>query len=740
MPDASVAPLPDAFLLRLHVSDDSFAAAMRAADFVRFPTTGRRDSWYTPARLIPLAMKIFTRFGHGVALCLAALTPLCHCPAASAQAKGTEAAKAQPSLQASLTIQPPELSPASTIELIFPTPMVAKDRIGSRESDPPLTVRPELKGTFEWVSTRSGLYRLTENPKFSTSYEFRLREGLKDLTGSTVTASLLASANSAKFRLIDQHPKWFDTENARRVPQFLFEFNADVDAQSAVSALSFVSEEPSLTVPAKVRHATGQDYLDKHAEPQPTWSEEIAKTKPELPKEATRLSALVVEPAEPLPVATKWRLVIADTLTDASGRGQIAQGDQVHLGDVKPFSVRKITAHTPFDRPYYLQIEFNKSLLPPRQGEWTERELAVIAEKAMTAVRVEPPVTPTKVEVLGSGLRVHGGFGLNTPYHVVVDPWLSSGDGLPLSAPGDAQVTFVPNAPYVAAPAYLRAQLAKGEGAYEFIAANVQEVRVRVKRLNGAELLQATDKYQSYVSTSFAEEKKQKGFIPEPIDAYTGTPIYDHTFKVQKPLDQSELIKLNWRDILKESPAAPLFVELRGTAADGLPQKGIVTQTLVQFTDLGLMQKSNGKETLVFVTSLQTGKPVAGARLTMVDAEHKLLAYADTDASGVARLTGIDPAFVMAEKNGDCTVIQCEDAHIGGAIPYDIPQAWEPVWKPQRKTFLFSDRPLYRPGDLAHFKAHTRLLTGDDLSLDTAPVSARAREFDAKRRPAGKEP
>jgi uncharacterized protein YfaS (alpha-2-macroglobulin family) len=286
----------------------------------------------------------------------------------------------------------------------------------------------------------------------------------------------------------------------------------------------------------------------------------------------------------------------------------------------------------------------------------------------------------------------------------------------------------------VAAPAFVRSQLAGGLGEYEITAANVREVRVRVKKLTGPELLRAMDKFSDYQSTFYQEEEKKKGFQPADIESYAGTPIYDRRYPVNQPLDRSELIRLNWKEVLAGAPAAPLFVQIDGSAAEGLTQQGVITQSLVQFTDLGLMQKSNGQETLVFATSLTTGQPVPGVRLTMVDGDHKLLGYADTDATGTAVMKGDDPALVLAEKGGDCTVIETSNDSINGVIPYSIATAWRDVWLPKRHTFVFSDRPLYRPGDTLHLKAHTRLRRGDALMLDSAPTTAQLRIRDPRYR------
>jgi alpha-2-macroglobulin len=654
-------------------------------------------------------------------LAFVAFTAISH--AAPVKSGATTKAPPPQELHADLTINPAELAPESTIELVFPTAMVAKDQIGKNAASSPLIVLPELTGTFQWTSTRSGQFHLTQAPKFASSYEFKLRAGLTDLAGKPLAAERLDSVNSARFRIIDQHPRWFDDDAQNRSPRFLFEFNDSVVPAEVVKHIKFVSESSPQPVTAKVRHATGKDFTRMSTEPQATWAEEISKAKPAVGDDAARLSAIIIEPETPLTIG-KWRLTIAQTLSNASGTNQIATGDDIQLGEIKPFEVREVEAHTPFDSDYYIDINFNKRLLPPSDEEMKPEEQAAFAKKLAALVHLDPiPAGETKAEVFFRTLRISGKFTLHQPQKVTVDPAMASGDGMVLGTPIKKSVTFIPNPPYLAAPTFINAQLAKGTANYEFSAANVSQVRVRAKRLNGPELLKALDQYRAYRTAFYGNDKQKAAYKTQSIDTYPGTQVFDRSFPVTKPLDHSEILKLNWREVLGDFPAAPLFIELEGTAAAGLQHKGVVTQTLVQFTDLGIMQKSNGRESMVFVTSLETGRPVAGVRLTLVDADLKLIGYGETDASGIATAPGATPAFVLAEKNGDCAVIECSDSSI--RVPYDISQAYENVWQPQRRTFVFSDRPLYKPGDTAHFKAHTRLLIGDDLSLDQAPAEGR---------------
>jgi hypothetical protein len=178
--------------------------------------------------------------------------------ATAAPTKGRPDTKTPPpqALQAEISINPAELAPDSTIEVVFPTPMIAKERIGKNEVTSPLVVTPELTGTFEWTSTRSGHFHLTQAPKFASSYDFKLRSGLTDLAGKPLSTETLDSVESARFRIIDQHPRWFDDDAQNRSPRFLFEFNDGVTPTEAAKHISFVSESSPKPIAAKVRIRT----------------------------------------------------------------------------------------------------------------------------------------------------------------------------------------------------------------------------------------------------------------------------------------------------------------------------------------------------------------------------------------------------------------------------------------------------------------------------------------------------
>ena len=647
----------------------------------------------------------------------------------------------EPPLTAELSISPSRLTPGSTIEVVFPTVMVDAAMAGQKAEASPLVIEPELAGEFEWTSSRSGNYRLTQTPRFNQKYAFRLRAGLTDQAGQALDTAVIDTVSSDGFKVLDQDPKWYGQNDVPRSRPFVFQFNDAVLPAEATPHLSYRSTDPEQVIPARARHATGKDLRDLYADLQRTWAEETSGAEPVTADDEPRLSALIVEPAEPLPAAKQWDLVLAPELANSAGQARLGEERRVRIGSVLPMLIESVSARTPFDKDYHLDIDFNKTLKTPaaQEGEDAAAQAtrrATWAAELMARVVVEPAPADLRAEVNWDVLRLTGSFQLGTEYRVTVPPGFESWDGLQLEQPFTQTVTFEPNPPYVSAPAFVSSQMARGETTFEISAANVRAVRVRAKRLNGPQLVEAREKIRPYLAAFEPTLDKRRAHKPVPIEDYPGDWALDREFKIDKPLDRSELIALNLRELLPAgADGGALLLEMEGFAQDGLKDRGVLTQSLVETTNLGLMLKASGKDQLVFVTRLHDAAPVANARVTLLDSERKLLGHSETGADGVARVTSATPVYVLAELGNDSVVIDTQrDSELWSVYGYEINRTWSDPWEPERRTFIFSDRSLYRPGDTLYLKALTRQLVGDSLTLDGREQTARLRLRDARYR------
>ncbi|MBB5020041.1 hypothetical protein HNQ59_003349 [Chitinivorax tropicus] len=129
---------------------------------------------------------------------------------------------------------------------------------------------------------------------------------------------------------------------------------------------------------------------------------------------------------------------------------------------------------------------------------------------------------------------------------------------------------------------------------------------------------------------------------------------------------------------------------------------------LILLTDLGVIVKraTDGSQD-VFVQSIQTGQPVAGARIDVVGRNGQATETQTTDATGHARLPNISkllrekaPIMYVVQKEGDMSFLPMgRSDRMLNLSRFDIGGASNASKADQLTAYLFSDRGIYRPGE-----------------------------------------
>lgn len=635
-----------------------------------------------------------------------------------------------------LVIDNETLLPSSTLELRFDNAMVAKEKVGTVEKTPPLVGTPAIEGEFKWTSTRSGQFHFTKAPAIATTYSFTVRKGLKDAAGKPVAVEELGEYETEAFRVADdykEYPYSFG-DSARRTPFFILQFSDAVDAATAGRQFHFVSRFGTQPVPVKVRHATGKDFKRRYGmELVPTWEEQAKGVKPTVKDEETRPNALIVQSSEPLPPGVDWTLVMPADFTNAGGNAILGEEARHEWGSVQVLAFKNVTTENRFDGPHSIVLNFNKNL---RNGNLSEEELEKARTEAAKYVTVEPAVADMKVSLNWSSMELEGSFALGTPYTVTVNTGLPGADDLPLENPVRETVTFKPSPVFVSTSASQSTQLSTGKALLDIYGANFKEMRIRVKQLSEGELLAARAIHdKEYENFDYSEKNKTP---PRdrltPFDKLPGKPVFEKVITNSQPLERGALYEINWHDVLGQTKAAPLFLEIEATPQDGAPAGAILNRSIVEFTDIGLMVKNTGEEALVYAFSLKTGQAMPGVQLTFADNERGFLKNAQTDDQGMAMVPNQRAAWVLAKNGDDCTAVLCDGRQNRiGLWGHNINIGWGDPWKPKHETFIFSDRPVYKPGEKANVKAITRMRTGDALAMGQ-PLKAKLTMTDPRNR------
>ncbi len=147
--------------------------------------------------------------------------------------------------------------------------------------------------------------------------------------------------------------------------------------------------------------------------------------------------------------------------------------------------------------------------------------------------------------------------------------------------------------------------------------------------------------------------------------------------------------------------------------------------------DASLTVKRAKGRLLVWATDLRTGMPIAGEPINVYGVGGKAIASGITDANGIAQL--VLPSDGSARST--LIVLMDSDLHFGLAstkwrtYPFAVGQYSRNYgWTSGLSTYIYTDRPIYRPGETAYFRGMVR--DKDDVryfrpSQDTVTVEIR---------------
>ena len=130
----------------------------------------------------------------------------------------------------------------------------------------------------------------------------------------------------------------------------------------------------------------------------------------------------------------------------------------------------------------------------------------------------------------------------------------------------------------------------------------------------------------------------------------------------------------------------------------------------VVVSDIGISLKKSKKDFLVWVNSIHTLAPIAGAKVKLYSTKNQVLVHGTTDKSGVVHLAFPDkkmdgePYLVSVEKGDELSFLELGSARVSlpnsvGSRPY-LTEGYE--------AYLFTDRGIYRPGETTHLKVIVR--------------------------------
>jgi alpha-2-macroglobulin len=315
-------------------------------------------------------------------------------------------------------------------------------------------------------------------------------------------------------------------------------------------------------------------------------------------------------------------------------------------------------------------------------------------ESAMAAIRVEPEIA-LSVSPTQHGFRVLGDFERGS-YTVTIGAGLETDDGGRLEGTFSTGITVPARSPQVAFEAkgrYLPKDSWRRLGVRHL---NVEEVAVQVRHIRPENLVfwlsgddEAVDQRTSdrIVDTTVAVRGGPDAFATSWIDVgrlvpRAGNGVYEVTVSSEAKSDVSRLLVTDMNLVVK-----------RGTGE----KIGVGTD----------QEREKPAPVWAWAVGMHDNRPLAGVELDLVRRSGKVLASCTTRRDGGCELNPPDdpvdtssPFAVLARKGDDLTYLRFADLEIewsDSAVhgePYQVEQPY--------RLAAWSDRDVYRPGDVAH--------------------------------------
>ena len=615
---------------------------------------------------------------------------------------------------------------ANEIRVVFSEPMVTLGRIPERVTAPFFQVTPAIAGTFRWSGTTTLI--LTPDPKRPLPLATRFDVTI-DTTAVAVSGRRLAQPY--RFNFTTPTVKLVRTDWYRRGGRasgalvVLVRFNQPVrpaDVAAHVSARfqprqwAEPSRDGALAASEKVDPTALERFNAKVAATRAAasatgpvqlrlttdWDRKAFPASPDL---------VAFEAVTPVPSQSAVRLTVDGRLPSSGGTATRGTPD-VFTIEVEPaFFVQGFTCTVQCNPEHG-----NRLRLSARVSPSTFSSAATLAD-------VTTPSAPSPVAKSGAPREQSfeydessrlsfedAGFPAQPPartYELTVRPTLESRDGQTL---GYSWVGQVENWHQRAFTSF-----GDGHGVWEkdggpmlpFYARNFRSVTQWADRLDPSQLVPTIVKLEE------RGEEGQRPFSDPPPVPGTERKLGVTPDRIQSHgLDVSKLVPPGGTGLVWAAVRDGVAIERASRVGEPRTRASIV-----QVTNLGITVKDSPQNTLLFVTRLDTGAPVGGARVSLINTHNTALWSGVTNAEGIAVAPAAplrDPqewwklSFIAtAEKDGDIAYT-ASDWNEGVqpwyfGTPFDLTQA-----EPMLRGTVFSDRGVYRLGEQVQFKAVLR--------------------------------
>lgn len=551
---------------------------------------------------------------------------------------------------------------ATNITVIFNHPIVPVTTEEEQASLPqPLVFSPPVAGTGNWVNSTVYVFEPEEALLSGSSYTVRVDAGLRDLTGKELDQTFLwkfttraPSIGSFALQNGPQNPQQ-EIQNVLLDQAFVVTFLQPMDQKSTNGAVTLVNRESGKPFPLRFK-----------------WN-----------KDAT---VLTIEPAGRYQLASFYDLNISDSALAQDG-GQLKEGLTVKFSTVPLPQIVSV-----FPEANSKKTEFNPYFL-------LKFASPMDFDSLKSRIRVSPqPKNELQFYYSDYDWQLYV-YGLepSTDYVVRILPGMTDIYGHAIQSEYSFAFTTAPRAAF--------ANLLLPWTPLVYRAHGPQDVFFEYINLDSGTV--------SLYPITFDEFKSMlQGDVNTAYFHPSSKPVNEWEVDTNTPRNEVKRVSFDLQDP-RGRPLAPgyYFIGVKGEPLqyDGTFYQGYL---LIVATD-NITFKATDSEGLAWVVDLESGEPQAGVTVTFYDQYYNELGTDRTDQDGIVYIDKINaPVFARAEGPNHLAFAALDWGSGVSAGDFGLYETYYSDTD-QPFVYLYTDKPIYRPGQEVYFKGIVR--RNDDL-------------------------
>ena len=567
-----------------------------------------------------------------------------------------------------------EVDAKSILTVIFNRPvvplMIAEDQT---KLPNPLEITPEVAGKGEWLNTSVFVFR--PDPAFvgATLYQARVKAGLTDTEGMQLTEDyvwqfMTIAPSVDAFNLPGYY--YSPPEGINNIPlnqSFQIIFRQPMDQSSTEAAFSLTPDGGS-----QVSGIFNWDEI---------------------------YTSFLFTPTVNLELGTTYLLKL-DPSAQAQTGGGLREGIEWHFTTVYPPAISGTYPHDGMvSKEYYSNLEI--SFISPMKPSSLKDKVIISPE----------PRSDAQWTYSDWGMYF---FGLepSTYYEVTILPGMEDVYGNQIKTSKTIHFTTGPYSPFANLLLPYTTIIYRLNGPQEFYVSyvNVKKIDFELSRLDLDEYSNLTSGYASWTNFYPAAEKLIRSW-----SEVNNLGLNQRTFKPIKLLTDEEKL-------------SPGLYFLTIDSKEIRHESRVLDARILVVSSAHLTYKSTATEALLWLTDLDTSNPVPGADIQLLNSRYdQNNPYLDTIGHGVTDDRGllkldlplpVDPMerrIAVAFEKGTDNLIALATNTWETQVYMDMFGIWSDFYiKPgDPVAYLYTDRPLYRPGQTVYFKGIVR--ANDDL-------------------------